>query len=49
MDTNQDGYLEKDEFPPFASKAAAMDTNHDGTVTRDEMKAAHAAKGGQTQ
>jgi Ca2+-binding EF-hand superfamily protein len=48
LDKNGDGVLTKDEFPPFAQKMATMDSNNDGTVSRDEMKAARAAKHGQT-
>jgi Ca2+-binding EF-hand superfamily protein len=42
FDTNKDGVLTKDEFPPFAKEVAAMDTNGDGKVTREEMQAAKA-------
>jgi hypothetical protein len=42
FDTNKDGVLTKDEFPPFPKKVAAMDTNGDGKVTPDEMQAAKA-------
>ena len=48
LDKNGDGVLTKEEFPPFAQKVDALDTNDDGKVTPDEMKAARAAKGGQT-
>jgi Ca2+-binding EF-hand superfamily protein len=44
LDSNGDGVLDKDEFPPMAKRMAAMDTNGDGKVTHDEMRAARAAK-----
>jgi Ca2+-binding EF-hand superfamily protein len=48
MDANHDGYLEKNEFPPYVQKLSSLDTNGDGKVSRDEMKAARQAKGAQT-
>jgi len=48
LDTNKDGVLTKDEFPPFAQHAAAMDTNGDGKVTREEMQAGKAKRASPT-
>jgi hypothetical protein len=42
FDTNKDGVLTPDEFPPFPKRMAAMDTNGDGKVTPEEMQAAKA-------
>jgi Ca2+-binding EF-hand superfamily protein len=40
FDSNKDGVLTKDEFPPFPKRMAAMDANGDGKVTPEEMQAA---------
>ena len=44
LDSNGDGVLDKDEFPPMAAHMAAMDTDGDGKVTHAEMRAARATK-----